>query len=106
MGPTATIDIICSRTFLSALLSPILVTGFCGSTLGHTGKINREKAFMEYMKVLIADTGVMHSFFSEIGPPFVVCHDFERAGKVEQSGLIANSVSPNSDVADRLKKTS
>ena len=60
---------------------------------------------MEYMQILITDMAGMHSFLAELDPAFVVCHDYERAGEVEQSSSIANFLAPNADVAEPLKKS-
>lgn len=67
------------------------------------GATNPELRYMEYMQILITDIAVMHSFLAELDPSFVICHDFERAGEIEQSSAIANFLAPNADVAEPLK---
>ena len=58
---------------------------------------------MEYMQVLLTNIAVMHSFLAEIDPAFVICHDFERAGEINQSSSIANFLAPNKVIAEALK---
>lgn len=58
---------------------------------------------MEYMQILLTDTAVMHSFLAELDPAFVVCHDFDRIGDVEQASTIADHLAPNADLARPMK---
>ena len=58
---------------------------------------------MEYMQILLTDTAVMHSFLAELDPAFVVCHDFNRLGDIEQAALIADFLAPNAYVAGPLQ---
>lgn len=60
---------------------------------------------MEFTQVMITDIGVMHSFLAELDPAFVICHDFERVGEVEQSSSIADFLAPNADLAESLKQS-
>lgn len=60
---------------------------------------------MEYMQIVLTDIAVMHSFLSELDSAFVICHDFERAGEVEQSSSIAKFLAPNAEVAVPLRKS-
>lgn len=60
---------------------------------------------MEYMQIVFTDIAVMHSFLSELDPAFVICHDFERVGDVEQSSSIAKFIAPNAEVAVPLRKS-
>ena len=57
------------------------------------------------MQVLITDIAVVHSFLGELDPAFVVCHDFQRLGELEQSTSIADFLAPNADVAEPLKQS-
>ena len=57
---------------------------------------------MEYMQILLTDIAVMHSFLAELGSGFVVCHDFDRFGSVDQSAAISDFLAPNNYVAARL----
>lgn len=58
---------------------------------------------MKYMQILLTDTAVMHSFLAELDPAFVVCHDFDRVGDVEQASMIADFLAPNAYVAGPLQ---
>ena len=60
---------------------------------------------MEYMQILLTDTAVMHSFLAELDPAFVVCHDFNRVGDIEQASMIADFLAPNAYVAGPLKES-
>lgn len=51
------------------------------------------------MQILFTDIAVMHSFLAELGPGFVVCHDFDRFGNIGQSAAIADFLAPNEDLA-------
>lgn len=55
---------------------------------------------MKYMRILFTDIAVMHSGLTELGPGFVVCHDFGKLGDVEQTTRIAKFISPNEQVAN------
>ena len=89
---------------LSCLL--FLRHGVClGSKLGGVYDPDPESRYMEYMRIMITDIAVMHSFLNELDPAFVICHDFERVGEVEQSSSIANFLAPNEDVAEALKRS-
>lgn len=71
--------------------------------LGDMDVTDAEQLFMEYTQVMITDIAVMHSFLAELDPAFVICHDFERVGEVEQSSSIAAFLAPNADLAESLK---
>ena len=58
---------------------------------------------MQYMQILLTDIAVLHSFIEELGPGFVICHDYERIGDPEQSAVISAFLAPNEDVAEQLK---
>ena len=60
---------------------------------------------MQYMQVLLTDIAVVHSFIEELDPGFVVCHDFERMGDVEQSAAISDFLAPNEVMADLLSSS-
>ena len=60
---------------------------------------------MAYMQVLITDIAVVHSFVGELDPAFVIFHDFDRAGEVEQSSSIATFLAPNPDVSVILENS-
>lgn len=58
---------------------------------------------MEYMQVLLTDIAVMHSFLAELDPAFVICHEFNRTGELEQSSVIADFLAPNAHIAEQFK---
>lgn len=60
---------------------------------------------MQYMNVLFTDIAVVHSFLKELGPGFVVCHDYDRVGNADQAAAIADVLGPNSHVAALLKES-
>lgn len=60
---------------------------------------------MEYMQILLTDIAVMHSFLAELGAGFVVCHDFDRFGDIEQSAAISAFLAPNDELAALLMKS-
>ncbi|CAM9908225.1 unnamed protein product [Ectocarpus fasciculatus] len=67
--------------------------------MGHKeGTRSEEELFVEYMRVLFTDIAVVHSFLSEIGSEFIVCHDWDRLGSTEQASRIANFISPNEEI--------
>ena len=47
----------------------------------------------------------MHSFLGEMDPAFVVCHDFDRVGDVNQAHEIAEVLAPSPEVADILAQS-
>ena len=57
---------------------------------------------MEYMRILMTNIAVMHSFLAGIDPAFVVCHDFDYIGDVDQISRIAEHVVPAVDLVDKL----
>lgn len=58
---------------------------------------------MQYMQILFTDIAVLHSFIAELDPGFVVCHDYDRLGSVNQSVAIADVLAPNAEVAALVK---
>ena len=60
---------------------------------------------MGYMQILMTDIGVLHALLAEIGPGFVVCHDYDLLGDADQAGAIAEFLAPNDEVATMLNKT-
>lgn len=54
---------------------------------------------MHYARILFTDTAVMHSLLAELDPAFVVCHNYDLLGDVDQAYEIANFVSPSAEVA-------
>ena len=74
-----------------------------GSGLGDEYTTTPEQRYMEYMQIMLTDTAVMHSFLAELDPAFVVCHDFDRIGDVDQASRVADHLAPNADVAQLLK---
>lgn len=60
---------------------------------------------MQYMQILLTDVGVLHSLLTELGPGFVVCHDYDLFGDPGQSAAIAEFVAPNADVAAMLNNS-
>lgn len=60
---------------------------------------------MEYMQVLLTDIAVMHSFLAELEAGFVVCHDFDRFGDIEQSATISAFLAPNEGLAALLMES-
>lgn len=57
------------------------------------------------MQVMLTDVAVVHSFLEELGPGFVICHDYGRVGDADQSAAIADFIAPNGDVAALLQKS-
>ena len=57
---------------------------------------------MEYMRILMTNIAVMHSFLAGIDPAFVVCHDFDYIGDVDQISRIAEHVVPAVDLVDKF----
>ena len=51
------------------------------------------------MRILFTDIAAMHSGLAELGPGFVICHDFGELGDAEQATRIAKFVAPNMEVA-------
>lgn len=47
---------------------------------------------------------MVHSFLGEMDPAFVVCHDFDRVGDVDQASKIAEVLAPNPNVAEFLAR--
>lgn len=58
---------------------------------------------MEYLQIIFADIAIMQSFLAELDPAFVICHDYERTGDVEQSSSLAAFLAPNPEIAAPLK---
>lgn len=87
------------RHYRAAFLS--VPTGvFNGSYMGpDEGTPSEEELFVKYMRVLFTDIAVLQSFLTEIGPEFVVCHDWDHLGGKEQASTIANFISPNDEIA-------
>ncbi|CAN0318593.1 unnamed protein product [Ectocarpus sp. 8 AP-2014] len=74
--------------------------------MGHVqGPLDEEERFVEYMRVLFTDIAVLQSFLSEIGPEFIVCHDWDRLGHKEQASTIANFISPNDEIAGLVQSS-
>lgn len=73
------------------------------SGLGDKRKTTRNQRYMEYMRVLFTDISVMHAMFAEVGPEFVVCHDFADMGGAEQVSEIAKFVAPNPEIQAMLE---
>lgn len=86
--------------FSSRAASLSIPTGILhGRRMGHKeGTRSEEELFVEYMRVLFTDIAVVHSFLSEIGSEFIVCHDWDRLGSTEQASRIANFISPNEEI--------
>lgn len=57
---------------------------------------------MNYMRVLFTDIAVMHSGLAELGPGFVVCHDYGALGDAEQTNRVANFIAPNAELANMI----
>lgn len=66
----------------------------------HQTEKNEEEVFLEYVRILFTNAGVLHSLLGEIDPEFVVCHDWDSLGDVVQASKVAAFVSPNAEVAD------
>ena len=75
------------------------------SWLENEGRSTAEERYMQYMQVLLTDIAVVHSFIEELDPGFVVCHDFERMGDVEQSVAVSDFLAPNEAIADLLSSS-
>ncbi|CAM9177681.1 unnamed protein product [Ectocarpus sp. 4 AP-2014] len=74
--------------------------------MGHAeGALSEEEAFVEYMRVLFTNIAVLQSFLSEIGPEFIVCHDWDRLGNKEQASTIARFISPNDKIAGLVESS-
>eukprot|EP00903_Cladosiphon_okamuranus_P007626 g7395.t1 len=73
--------------------------------LGDEATTRPEQRFIEYLKILFTDMGVMHSLLSEIDPAFVVCHDWEYLGNAKQAKKISDFIAPTPEVASRLEET-
>lgn len=73
------------------------------SGLGDKRKTTQNQRYMEYMRVLFTDISVMHAMFAELGPEFVVCHDFGDMGGAEQVSEIAKFVAPNPEIQALLE---
>ncbi|CAB1099247.1 unnamed protein product [Ectocarpus sp. CCAP 1310/34] len=67
--------------------------------------VGQERLFLKYMRVLFTDIAVLHSFLGEIGPEFVVCHDWDRLGDKEQASTIASFISPNDEIASLVESS-
>ena len=59
---------------------------------------NKEEKFMNYMQIILAEIAIVQSLLGEIDPAFVVCHDFDLLGDIDQSLKISKFVSPNEEV--------
>lgn len=79
------------------------------SHLGDVLTTTHEHRYMEYVRVLFTNLGVMHSMLAELGPGFVMCHTFEDMGNIKQTATVANFVAPNEIIAgmltDALRRT-
>lgn len=56
---------------------------------------------MKYMRILMTNIAVMHSFLAGIDPAFVVCHDFDYVGDIGQVSRIVEHVVPTEDLVDK-----
>ncbi|CAN0098919.1 unnamed protein product [Ectocarpus sp. 6 AP-2014] len=74
--------------------------------LGHDeGTRSVDELFVEYMRVLFTDIAVLQSFLSEVGPGFIMCHDWDRLGGKEQASTLANFISPNDEIAGLVESS-
>lgn len=60
---------------------------------------------MVYMQILLTDIAVVHSLLEELDPGFVVCHDFDHIGNVDQSTAVSDILAPNTNLAALLNKS-
>lgn len=60
---------------------------------------------MEYMQVLLTDVAVVHSLLDELGPGFVVCHDFDHFGNADQAVAVSDFLAPNTNLSALLSKS-
>lgn len=97
---------------VSSLFSPIYVWTISTliplddySGLGDGAEVSSEERFIEYLKILFTDMGVIHSMLFELDPAFVVCHDYEALGDPYQASRIANFIGPTETMASRIKET-
>ncbi|CBJ32788.1 expressed unknown protein [Ectocarpus siliculosus] len=72
---------------------------------GDEETVGEERLFLEYMRVLFTDIAVLQSFLSEIGPEFIVCHDWDRLGDKEQASTIAHFIAPNDEIAGLVESS-
>lgn len=60
---------------------------------------------MQYMQVLFTEIAVVHSLLAELGSGFVVCHDYDQLGSVDQSNAISDFLAPNENIAALMRKS-
>jgi len=63
---------------------------------------HQEKQFMKYINVLFTNIGVLHSFFLEIDPKFIICHDYDKINDLDQLKSISNFVSPTRNIYEEI----
>lgn len=68
----------------------------------HQTEKSEEEVFLEYVRILFTNAGVLHSLLGEIDPGFVVCHDWDSLGEEVQASKVAAFISPNDEVADMI----
>lgn len=85
----------------SSLSPPLTPYAFPAlSSLGSpAGTSSPEESFVEYMRILFTDIGVMHSLLLELPPGHVVCHDWDKLGDKRQASKIAEFIAPNAFIA-------
>ncbi|CAM9578416.1 unnamed protein product, partial [Hapterophycus canaliculatus] len=65
------------------------------NNLSNPHDTNKQKKFMEYVRVLFTDAAVVQSFLAELDPAFVICHDWNLFGDPDQAQKIADAIAPN-----------
>lgn len=60
---------------------------------------------MQYMQILLTEIAVVHSLLAELDSSFVVCHDYEQIGSVDQSNALSDFLAPNENLAALLRKS-
>ena len=61
-------------------------------------ELDGEANFLKYIRILLADISIMQSLLEEIDQEFVVCHDFDKLGEINQSNTISKFVAPTEEV--------
>lgn len=60
--------------------------------------------FMQYMHILLTNIAVLESMLEELGPGFIVCHQFDKIDDPEQAHDVAKFLTPSSEVARYLEE--
>jgi hypothetical protein len=82
------------RSAKDLIVSNTIHRGFHKSLSGR----NNEEKFMHYIQIMLAEIAIVQSIMEEIDPAFIVCHDYDLIGDIDQSRKISKFVSPNEEV--------